>query len=400
MNRVVITGLGPVFAMGQGKEAFFEHLLHAEPIVKALSTGYCKQPLLSKWYVPYPKIDVGDYDRAIQRLFLMAPKNAAVSVVSVAKALQDAKIEQPDPEACVFWGVGAPNMTEIHQGFQSLDAEKPLHPCLNPMMMPSSSSAWIAIAFGLHGANQVCATACASGTTAIGMAYQYLKNGSAKMAICGGADCFCGDDGLVLKSFEVLGAVSASEDGLPRPFSKGRSGFLFSEGGACGLILETYESAKERGADIYAEITGYESCCDGYHIVQMPKEPKESIKMMQKLVGKDDIDYYNAHGTGTVVNDQNEALLIRTVFGENNSLLINSTKGIIGHTIGASGAVEAAVCAYAIKHQIVHRNITSDPIAGLHLPLENVEMDVHTAISASFGFGGNNAALKFQKVGK
>lgn len=396
MRRVVITGLAPLFPIGQGKEEFFRNLLDGHIVMKEIPDGYCYGEIASKWYVPYPEIDFSAYDRKIQKMTAMSPKNASTSFISALLAVKDAGLEKLNDDTGVFWGLGAPNITEINRILNNASVQRPLHPCSIPMMMPSSASAWIAVMLGLHGENMVCSTACASGTTAVGHAYQYIQSGKSDMAVCGGSECFCGDGGAILKAFDVLGAVSGSADGYPRPFSENRSGFLYSEGGACALILEEYESAVLRGADIYAEITGYESCCDGYHIVQMPDNADNIINMIQKLVGDDVVDYYNAHGTGTVVNDRNEAEMIKKLFGT--KTYVNSSKGILGHTIGASGAVETAICAYSIKHGIIHRNITDSPIDGINLPLENVRADINVAVSSSFGFGGNNSAIKLKKV--
>lgn len=399
MNRVVITGLGTVMASGNGKKEFFDNLYSGKNVMKPLPEDYCFGQVASKWYVPYPELDPKLFGRAFEKMYMMSPRNGSSSVASAIYALDDAGLDKPCDDAAVFWGVGAPNMNEIKTAFDCAYKEKPMHPCINPMMMPSAASAWISIYFGIHGQNTVFSTACASGTTAIGHAYEHIRSGKANMAICGGCDCFLDDNGVALKSFDILGAVSSSNDGYPRPFSDERSGFLFSEGGACALILEEYEAALARNADIYAEITGFESCSDGYHIVQMPKTAENITVMLKKLIGDDSIDYYNAHGTGTAVNDKNEYMALKEIFGEKlREVIVNSTKGIIGHTIGASGAVEAAVCAYAIKEGVIHKNITGSVPDDINLPTENVHTDIKTAVSASFGFGGSNYALKFRKV--
>jgi len=204
---------------------------------------------------------------------------------------------------------------------------------------------------------------------------------------------------MFFRSFDVLGALTRSPDGLPRPFSDERSGFLFGEGGACTLILEEYEAAKARGARIYAEITDFRACCDAYHIVKMPDNPEQVISMFREMVKGKKLDYYNAHGTATVVNDQMEATALREVFGpELDSIIVNATKSMTGHAIGTSGALEVAVTAYSIKNGIVHGNLVGTPMEGLNLPRQTQKHEINCAISASYGFGGHNSALMLEKV--
>lgn len=399
MKRVVITGIAPITAIGQGKTEFFENLLKKNTFIKRLPDNYCTSKVSTEWYVPYPEVDFSQYGREVQKMLSRGSRNACTSVVSALMAIKDASLEKLEDDTVVFFGAGAPNIAEVYSLIDDVNNGKSPHPCANPMMMINSISAWISIILGVHGKNQIFSTACASGTTAIGEAYSYISSGKGKMAICGGADYMCRENGAILKSFDVLRALTKSNDGYPRPFSQERSGFLFSEGAACSLILEEYEYAKKRGADIYAEITGYECSCDGYHIVQMPPEPEQIIKIIRNLAKNEKIDYYNAHGTATIVNDNTETKVLKEVFGDGvKKVYVTSTKGIIGHSVGASGAIEAAVCAYSIKNNIVHGNILGTPIEGLCLPDRTIETKVDCAISASFGFGGHNTALKFKKV--
>ena len=381
MNRVAITGLAPITAMGTGK-AFFEHLLKKEAVIRRIPPEYTGAPLSTGWYVPFPEVDYKPFGRDFLRMSAMASRNACTGAAAALLALKDSGLEQQ----------------EVVKGYRSVTEHKPMHPCTNPMIMTNSVPAWISILLGIHGVSQVVSTACASGTSAIGEAYLYIRSGRGSMAICGGADDLACDEGMMLRSFDVLGALTKAEDGIPRAFSQERSGFLFSEGAACALILEEYESARKRGARIYAEITGYAATCDAYHIVQMPPVPTQIIRMLERLTVGEQIDYYNAHGTGTPVNDRTEQLALTETFGERAaSIPVTSVKGILGHTIGASGAIEAAVCAYSLHNQVIHGNLLGTPLPGLCLPEESREVSIRTAISASFGFGGHNAALKFRR---
>lgn len=399
MNRVVITGIAPIAAIGKGKD-FFDNLFEKKAVIERIPDIYCKgyEPA-SKWMVPYPEVDYSEYGRDVMRMSVMASRDACTSVVAAKEALKDAGIEKPDEDTAVVFGSGMPGMREIKTGFNSVQNGENLHPCTIPMIMSNSLSAWIAIALGLHGKNQVVSTACASGTNAVGEAYLHIRDGYGKMALCGGADCFAEDDGLIFRGFDALGALTKSVDGYPRAFSEERSGFLFSEGAACALVLEEYEGAKKRGADIYAEITGYEASCDAYHIVQMPENPEQIMKIISKLASEEDIQYYNAHGTGTLLNDKTEINVLNRVFGEKvKDLYVTSSKGILGHTIAASGALEAAICAYSIKNGIVHGNILGTPMKGILVPETSIGVRIENAISASFGFGGHNAALRFRRA--
>lgn len=397
MNRVAITGLAPITAMGTGK-AFFEHLLKKEAVIRRIPPEYTGAPLSTGWYVPFPEVDYKPFGRDFLRMSAMTSRNACTGAAAALLALKDAGLEQPDPDTAVFFGVGAPHSQEVVKGYRSVTEHKPMHPCTNPMIMTNSVPAWISILLGIHGVSQVVSTACASGTSAIGEAYLHIRSGRGSMAICGGADDLACDEGMMLRSFDVLGALTKAEDGIPRAFSQERSGFLFSEGATCALILEEYASARKRGARIYAEITGYAATCDAYHIVQMPPVPTQIIRMLEQLTVGEQIDYYNAHGTGTPVNDRTEQLALTETFGERAaSIPVTSVKGILGHTIGASGAIEAAVCAYSLHNQVIHGNLLGTPLPGLCLPEESREVSIRTAISASFGFGGHNAALKFRR---
>ena len=398
MERVVITGIAPIAALGAGEE-FFRRLMNMETVIKRADENYCKGANISKWYVPYPELDIAPYRSKLQKMPALASENALTAAVSAIMALQDAGIQQPDPDTAVFYGVSTMNAKDIIDSYSRVSTGKKLHPSANPRVMSNAVPAWISILFDIHGRSQSIATACASGTDAIGSAYEYIAYGHGKTAICGGADYMRSDEEMIFRSFDVLGALTKSQDGFPRPFSQERSGFLFCEGAACSLILEEYSQAVSRGADIYAEITGYNSRCDAYHIVKMPEYPRQAVDMLRALIGDSTPDYYNAHGTATEVNDQMEAVLLKEVFGERlPEVLIGATKGLTGHSIGASGAIEAAVCAYSVKNGIVHGNILGTALEGLNLPDKTVSADIKCAVSASFGFGGHDSALLFEAV--
>jgi 3-oxoacyl-[acyl-carrier-protein] synthase II len=267
-----------------------------------------------------------------------------------------------------------------------------------PMLMPNSVSAWVTIMFGIKGFSYTINASCASGSYAIGEAYSRICEGRCDAAITGGVEALEEENGSIMRGFDMLTALTRSENGVPKPFSHQRSGFLFNEGAGCILILEELERARNRGANIYAEITGFESNSDGYNIAQMEPSGKSIVSMLENLsIGKK-IDYINAHGTGTVPNDEIEARALKHVFGgKKDQPVINSTKGILGHSIGASGALEAAVTALSIKEAKIHGNLTKDPIDDLNLNMETIDKGIDYAISMSYGFGGHNAALLFKR---
>jgi 3-oxoacyl-[acyl-carrier-protein] synthase II len=266
------------------------------------------------------------------------------------------------------------------------------------MTIPNSASAWVSILFSIGGDAATINAACASGTIAISEAYRKIRDGYHDVMVTGGVESLRDPSGSVMRGFDSLGALVTAPEGIPLPFSKKRSGFLFSEGGGCVLILEELAHALDRGAGIYAEVAGYEANSDCHHVVQMNPDTANVDSLLRILKGDSRIDYINAHGTGTVQNDETEARAIRAVFGtKSNQPYINSTKGLIGHTLGASGAIEAAVVAYAIKRSRLHANRATDIMDQVNLVTETREADIESAISASYGFGGHNAAIFFRR---
>ncbi len=408
-KRVVITGIGPVTAIGTGKDEFWSNLLAGNANIREIPPGFSEHyPFRSRFYVPFPEVKPEEYGIPGKYGILMESSTKA-AVVAARLALEDAGFSWPeekmdlglDPLRCrIILGTG---ICCLKAGFEA-HAAHALNPALRynrmviPMIMPDSASSWISILWGITGANYTINASCASGTVAIGEAYRQVSCGEADMVLAGGVECLKDESGTVMRGFDGLGTLTTSNDGFPRPFSAERSGFLFAEGGACILVLESLERARERGAAAYAEILGFGSCSDAYSIVQMDPAGEHIIAMLEQLAGGQTIDYFNTHGTGTQLNDETEALMLRTLFGASETQpLINSTKGILGHSIGASGAIEAAVTALSIRHSTVHRNILGQAIGDLNLPAENTPCDIRHAISASYGFGGHNAALLFGK---
>jgi 3-oxoacyl-[acyl-carrier-protein] synthase II len=280
-------------------------------------------------------------------------------------------------------------------------------PFLVPMMISDSAAGMLAIRFGVRGPNMAIATACASGNNAIGEAVDIIRRGAADVMIAGGSEAALVP--VAMAGMNVMTALSTrNEDpqSASRPFDKDRDGFLMGEGAGI-LIIETLKHAKERGAQILAEITGYGTTDDAHHI-SAPAENGAGAAMSMKLALEDagltidDIGYINAHGTSTQLNDKSETAAIKTVFGEQAyQIPVSSTKSMTGHLLGASGAVEATFCVMAIRDEILPPTInyhTPDPECDLdYVPNEARKASPKHVMSNSFGFGGHNATLIFTR---
>lgn len=399
MRRVVITGMAPICSLGTDHETVFRRLCEKEQkLIRVVKDTPLKQTLRTNYIVPYPEFDASAYSDRLIQVKKRGAKSAYTAVYAALRAMEDAELEKPDDNAMVFIGVGAPTMAEISRQILKAEHTGRLDSMGVPMAMQSSIAAWISIVLGIHGKSSVISMACASGTETIGMGYENIVNGKCDMAFCGGSDYLSDENMCLLKGFENLKAISDDEDGRSLPFSKERSGFLFSEGAAAIVIVEELEHALKRGARIYAEITGFESSSDGYSVVSMHEDGRIIKQMLRKLIGDKRIDYYNAHGTGTLLNDGVEAGVIQELFGnKEDQPAVSATKALIGHTLGASGTIEAIVCADSICHNTVHGNICGTIIDGINYTPETRGLRVDRAVSASFGFGGHNAAIMLER---
>jgi 3-oxoacyl-[acyl-carrier-protein] synthase II len=268
------------------------------------------------------------------------------------------------------------------------------------MTMPNAVSGNLGIKFKLNGGNNTFCAACASGTVAIGYGYKAVRSGEVDLAIVGGVEYLHDEYGSVFLGFDTVRALASGHedpDKANRPFDEDRSGFLFSEGGGAILVIEDLEHAEKRGARIYAEILGYAESCDGHSIMVMESSGHQISRVIEQVladagVSEKEIDYINSHGTGTQLNDETETEIIEKIFGK--EVLINSTKSLIGHTLGGSGAIEAVVTALSIYHKTTHvcRNLDK-PMRDLNFVTKVDSYPIDTAISQSFGFGGHNAVL-------
>jgi len=337
---------------------------------------------------------------------------AQLAVVAMGEAIADARLDcasMPSDRISVVIGSGIGGLSELEQQYRRLIEKGPskVSAFTIPKLMVNAAAGNVSIAFGASGSSIAISSACASATNAMGQALQYVRDGSADVVLTGGSEAACTP--LALSAFAAMKALSKRNDEperASRPFDKDRDGFVLSEG-AGALIFEELEHAKRRGAAIRAEVIGFGSSSDAMHIAQ-PSETGAGAAEAMRLsladaaVDIEDVDYINAHATGTPLGDVAETRAIKTVFGDHASkLVVSSTKGSVGHTLGASGGVELIICALAIQHSVI------PPTVNLDEPDKECDLDycpntpqdrrIRVALSNSFGFGGHNACLLLKR---
>jgi 3-oxoacyl-[acyl-carrier-protein] synthase II len=406
-RRVVITGLGCVTSLAESAHELFAALCEGKSGISTIES-FDASAYPVRFGGEVKNFDVTKYvdrreskrmDRFTQ--FAMAAADQAVT----DSGLDFSKVDLFGAGVVIGTGIGG--IKEIEDQHIRLLDKGPgkVSPFCVPRLMANAGSGNVAIRYGLRGPNFCVSSACASGNHAIGEAFANIVAGRSDIMIAGGAEAALTPVGLA--SFCAARSLSTRNDdpqGASKPFDKNRDGFVLSEGAGI-LILEELDHAKKRGANIYAELLGYGATDDGYHITApLPDGGGAAITMKLALadagVSPDKIDYINAHGTGTELNDLAESSAIRSVFGERaGQIPVSSTKSCIGHLLGASGAVELIVCVKAITESTVPPTINlenPDPECGLDMdfvPLQAREAKVNFALSNSFGFGGHNACL-------
>jgi len=309
----------------------------------------------------------------------------------------------------VFIGSGIGGLTTLFEQAKVLVEKGPdrVSPFLAPMMISDIAAAQVSIALGVRGPNICMTSACSSGSDAIGAAYEYIKYGNTQAMIAGGAEAIINPLGIT--AFNALKALSTKNDPpqkASRPFDRDRDGFIISEG-AVVLVLESLEHARKRGANIMAELVGYGATADSFHMTQPLESGEVAAKAMQMAMKRggikpEEIDYINAHGTSTPLNDAMETKAIKTVFGEYAYRIpVSSTKSMTGHLIGCAGALEPAICIMTILSGIIPPTINydhPDPACDLdYVPNTARRANVRTALTNSFGFGGHNSVLILRK---
>ncbi len=412
-KRVVITGLGVVTPVGTGKEEFWSALLEGKSGIGTITRFDAAE------YRTQIAGEVKDFDASafgIDRKEARHMDRATQFAVAAAKlALDDSGVEldkEDRDRIGTIVGSGIGGMETLHDLYKGLFSRGParVNPFVVPMMIGNMVSGQVSITYGLKGHCSSVVTACATGTNAVGEAFHKIQRGDLDMVVAGGTEAAVSPGAVA--GFAAMKALSTRNDApeqASRPFDKDRDGFVMGEGAGI-LILEELEHAKARGAHIYAEVIGYGSNADAYHITSPMPGGEQAGKCMQ-LALKDaeiepgEVDYINAHGTSTKLNDITESSAIADIFGDHaKNIMINSTKSMTGHLLGAAGAVEAIVVALSIENQEVHPTLNyteSEPeLAELGLDIvagESRKAAVRVGISNSFGFGGHNATVVLRR---
>ena len=408
-NRVVITGMGAITCLGNSVDEFWTGLKNGKSGIREIS-------LVSPDGFPCRVSgEVRDFDTAEYMDRKESRRMARFSQFAVAAAHQAVKDSELDLEnedldrIGVLIGSGSGGLPETDQQaeIRVTRGVNRMSPYYIPMMLVNMAAANISHTFNLTGYTNTCVTACAASTQAIGEASEIIRRGGADVIVTGGTEagiCEIGMGGF--STMRALTTWTGDPVKASRPFDSGRDGFAPSEGSGI-LVMESLQHATARGAQIYAEIGGWGVSADAYHLVQPHPEGVGAAKAMQRAldsagVSLDEVDYINAHGTSTPINDKSETIAIKRVFGEKAyNIPISSTKSMVGHSLGASGALEAIVCINSINDRIMHPTINqeeADPDCDLdYVPNVAREADLDVVMSNSFGFGGQNAALVIKR---
>ena len=410
VNKVVITGLGAVSPIGIGKEKFWESLIQGKSGIGKI-TYFDTTEYPTKIAAEVKNFDYDDYltTKEANRM----NKSTKYSIVATRLALEDAKLDvskEDNPYAVgVILGLGVGGLETIEEQHKILLEKGPrrVSPFFVPMMISNIAAGEIAIKIGAKGPNEIITTACASSTHAIGTAFKLLQQGDAQIIISGGTEAAITPMSLAgFCSMKALSTQNDQPEKASKPFDKKRDGFVLGEGAGI-LILETLSHAKERKAHIYAEILGFGMTSDAYHITAPAPDGEGASRAME--VALEDahlepaqVDYINAHGTSTPLNDKLETLSIKQTFGRHAyNLKVSSNKSMLGHLLGASGGIEAIATALTIKEDLIPPTINyhdPDPDCDLdYVPNKAESKLVRYALSNSFGFGGHNGVLVLGK---
>lgn len=411
MRRVVITGMGAITPLGLNVEEYWQGLKEGRTafgeITKFDSSAY--KVHLAAEVKGFQGKEYMDF-KAAKRMELFCQYAVAAAKEALEQSGLDMEQEDAYRVGCSI-GSGIGSLQTVEREHQKLLEKGPnrVNPLMVPMMISNMAAGNVSIQFGLKGKSLNVVTACASGTHCIGEAYRSIQAGDAEVMVAGGAESCITPVGVA--GFSALTALSVSAD--PKrcsiPFDRERDGFVMGEGAGV-LVLEELEHAKKRGATILAEVLGYGATSDAYHITSPREDGEGAAKCMEYALKEagiplEKISYINAHGTGTHHNDLFETRAIKKLFGEHAyEMKVNSTKSMIGHLLGAAGAVEAIACVKEIQENYIHET------AGWQVPDEDcdldyvtgqgVEMEVNYALSNSLGFGGHNASLLLGEYGK
>ena len=411
MNQVVVTGMGVIASVGTGVDDYWAGLLAGKCGITAVNR-FDASDIASKVASEIKDFNPEEY---------MDPKEARrndryaqLALAATHHALRDASLSRDDlvPDRTgVIVGSGIGGMETIEKQMTALIERGPrrVSPFMIPSLIANIAGGIIAIDLGANGPNYSPVSACASGSHAIGEAFEMIRRGAADMIFAGGSEAAVTRIGFA--GFSSMKAMSTNFNDDPsrasRPFDRNRDGFVMGEGAGV-LVLETLESAQKRGAKIYAEIIGYSATCDAYHVTTPDGESKALTQCMNLAIGqaqidKNSVNYVNAHGTSTPYNDKSETTALKNVFGDyaKNGLMVSSTKSMTGHLLGAAGGIEAVALVKAIDDQVLPPTInyeTPDPECTLdYVPNESQDFTFKCALSNTFGFGGHNAVICMKK---
>ena len=408
-RRAVVTGIGVLAPNGNSLSEYWDALIAGKSGIGPIQS-FDAENLSVRIAGELSDFNPEDhFDRKeIRRLDPFSIYALVTSHESISHSgLDQSDVNKERVSVIIGTGVGGIQTLENQHGVFSNRGQRRVTPYFVPKMISNIAAGQIAIHHGFQGPNHTVVSACASGTDAIGTATRIIQYGDADVVVTGGVEASI--TGLCIAGFANMKALSTRNDdptAASRPFDANRDGFVLGEG-AASIILEEAEHARSRGATILAEVAGYGSTDDAFHITQPSEGGKGAIAAMQLALtdaqlGVEDVDYINAHGTSTPFNDKTESAAITTLFGEHaQKLKVSSTKSMIGHSLGASGALEVAACVQAIYHNMLPPTInynTPDPECTLdYVPNTAQEAEVNVVMSNSFGFGGHNGVIVLKR---
>ncbi len=407
-TRVVVTGMGTVNPLGKTVEEYWDGLIEGRSGSRTVDGSYSTEKLVTKFACEVPSFDPQQYmkRKTAQRM----ARFSQMAVAASGMALDDSGLDlakEDDYRVGVDMGTGIGGFIEMTGGAIAYATKGRLNPLYAPMIIPNMAAASVAMAFHLRGPNTTVTTACAASTHTIGDATRIIQHGDADVMLAGGSEASLCEVGI--SAFNAIRALSTRNEApekASRPFDRDRDGFVPGEGAGI-LILESLEHATARGARIHGEVVGFATTCDAYHQVAPDatgEAPAQAIKLALRDagIGPADIDYVNAHGTSTQLNDAGETKALKIALGEHaHKVPISSTKSMIGHLLGAAGAVEAIATLLTINRGLIHPTINyenPDPECDLdYVPNTARRKEVRIAISNGFGFGGHNAVVVLKK---
>ncbi len=408
-KRVVVTGMGAITPIGIGKDEYWQALLAGKPGITRV-TRFDPSDYATQIAGEVKNFDPGNYmdkkeARRMDRFTQFALAGAKLAIEDSGLNLE---AEDLDRIGTII-GTGIGGMETLHDQYKVLFEKGPnrISPFFVPMMIANMASGQTSISFGLRGPCMCVVTACATATNSIGEAFRIIQHGDADVMVTGGTEATISP--AAMAGFCSMKALSSRNDEpakASRPFEKDRDGFVMGEGSGV-VVIESLEHAQARGARIYAELVGYGTNADAFHITAPAPEGVQQAKCMELAikdagVAPSVVDYINAHGTSTPLNDKNETQAIKTLFGAHAyKLSISSTKSMTGHLLGAAGGIELIAAALSCQNDIIHPTInyeTPDPDLDLdYVPNTAKKKVVNYALSNSFGFGGHNATLLVKK---